>query len=471
MDDSENGIKVRRASEESIGADAGRTGGDRTDNQQLSSEELADLFDSSEKEEGPQRGRINQERRDKRLDEVASAKDTLRRQRVWAAPIPPLMSLRNALLLSLIELGILAGGYWFLGRLQGIDRLAYVAVMAVPLVAVNFVPLLSTDIARRMNGTRHALVEAALYMVLIAGFYVWQFGLTDVLPFAYAAMIILLLEIGGAISADQVNRVSDGVVQRDSSSLLRRQVDGLRRRFGGESLLYVSVPAGLIVATLFGLPQNWTPQDAIGLAIRVSLALAGTVLLGFLVRGCAHMSDPMYRRPDPVDKAPMPMTFTPGEGRGESGLAECATTNAATTCDGREDVSQEETDYVLADMITDIRTAYFFNASHNVVLFGVCVLILASLRNIQIGIVYAVAALCVFHLAFAQLPYGIGQSALVLRILEEYDGITRLNVKERLEKLAPLAPPGNLIRGLLLTGTGGGVLYLLGVELLKLAMK
>ena len=328
-------------------------------------------------------------------------------------------------------------------------------------------PTASAWVTGNENRAARTVAESALFVSLFVAFSYWVFGSRGLGSWiGYAAALTLILEIGSRLVERYVQATLNRIIRNVSYRDLMTDARSVEKMFRGELVLYLPVPAGLVIGTVVALLENWGPSAALRFSIELVLALASLVLLFFLITAFARMTDALFRE-DAVSSVSLAEGPVRSGALGSLGkIFRFFVPSPQVDQDG-----QEQKDLSLAYMISDLRKAYLYDSAHNVILLVSFAFIMAAMSKISIGIQWVVLALVGLGFIFGQLPYIIGQSLLHEKILDRYEGVKRAEVAEQLRKNAPLFPTVYFLAALFTTGTAGGLLYFLMDQFLRNALK
>lgn len=273
------------------------------------------------------------------------------------------------------------------------------------------------------------LFETIFFMVLILFFYLWSIGpIIFSVWIIYALILILLLEIGSHF-VDLYNTTIQNRLSNNSLwEKLSKDVEIINKMIHDEPIMYISIPLGLIIGTLVGIVLKWTPQLSIIFSIQIILILASIVIIYFLLISFKRMSQSLYQNEKFISL--------------------------------RKYSHDQDNEYLeLANMIAELRKIYLYDAMHNVFLFIGFLAILLNLTGVTFNIRLLVINAFLMSFLFNQLPYVIGQKSLHNKILENYKGIERADIAEKLKKYSPLYPTSDFLTTLITSGTAGGLIY------------
>jgi hypothetical protein len=180
------------------------------------------------------------------------------------------------------------------------------------------------------------------------------------------------------------------------------------------------------------------------------------VLLWELGRNAVRMADPLYESPSPSESRSVRRRLS-----GRRGPV-INPKNVGTP--GSEEFVRAWNDAACA--LADLRQTVLWSSVYaSSVLIGLVLTVLSlTLKTIErpglIGL------LVLFFLAI-QVPYVIGQARLHGELLKPFEGVRRADVREQLNKYAPVFPKFQSLTALTTTGTAGGLLYLMLDSLAK----
>lgn len=347
---------------------------------------------------------------------------------------------------------------WWIGS----SDLLFIAQMGLLTTTLCLIPTVAYLLVGERRIVARVIVETLLFVALLLGFSLWVFG-TAVLRIwiAYAVTVILLLEAGGHMIqwylVSTLERLSTSVLFTGVQSASR----ALERMFHRETILYVSVPLGLIIGTTIGLIRTQSSQAIIILSLQLVLLMASFILLCFLIYAFVRITDPLFVRTS--TSLPEISEERLRGGAGPSGKV----FRVVAPISQPDTVDQKQRDFDLASVVTDLRKIYLYDALHNLILivaFVATMLVLWGVTiDIRLFIVGAVGGAFVFN----QLPYMIGQSRLRREVLKNYRNAKRVDMEEELKKYAPLFPKWDFLINSVSPLSAGGFAYFLFTSLLN----
>jgi len=306
------------------------------------------------------------------------------------------------------------------------SRFASNALLLAGLLAC--VPIFSRKIADSRGRPLLVFVESFMFIAVIAFWALWVGGL-GVFGYwlAVLAAFILVLEIGSNLlqtfKEDAVERFEkcpwevsrEIAVDIDNMSHLGRWA-------------YVSVPLGLILGTVIALFRRHPDASGFRYCYGMAIVLASIYLACTIVHIFIQMCRPMFSRSAPPT-----------------------------------DAGQDIRDFEAAMVITALRGVYLYEALHDVVLFGLLIVIGLSLLGVSLlhnwftAVLVAAAAVYVLN----QLPYTIGQMSMHRAVVRGYSETQRVELLKKLGESAPVGPAQSFIAAQLGSGTVGALLYAL----------
>jgi len=384
-----------------------------------------------------------------------------------AAPPPPGRGLFLAI--GLTALIILIGAFFLLAAKWGQSKALFAGQMALITLAVCLVPTIASGLIQNRGRVVRILTETALFATLLVTFSYWLFGAGGLgVWIAYALALTLLLEVGSHIIERYIAKTAERISQSAYFTNLRHDAEAIQKMFRREAVLYVSVPLGLISGTAVGLFGDWTKQATIIFCVQLVLGFAGIILAAFLINGTIRMSAPLLK-PSPA-KTPAANEDTSRQASGLFGqIGKLFKPLLPHPQTGTED--QQERDLSLALIATDLRKAYLYDSIHNIILSVAFASAIASLWGITVDMKQMLQWLLGLGLVFSQVPFIAGQLFLHETLLDRYEGTRRMEIAERLKKIAPLFPTIDVLTSLFATGTAGGLFYFLLDQSIKNALK
>lgn len=351
-----------------------------------------------------------------------------------ALPAPPAPSPSFPLLLTFIS--IIVGALLLLFWWSDNTRFFFVSQMMLVTITICITPSIAHHLTKQWGHFTHMTLEIALFIVLLFVFSVWLLGKNALgVWIVYAIGLILLLEVGSHLVKQNKEVTLNRLSQITSYSSLQNDAKTFERMFLAEQILYIPVPFGLIVGTIFGLIRSWTPQATIIYSLLLILLFASFVLIYFLIVAFRQMSNPLLKNNE--------------------------VSSAAELKD------QEQRDLDLSSNITGLRKIYLYDAMHNVILLVAFAAIVVSLLGIVVNTKWLIGGLIGGSFLFNQLPYVIGQYQLHEKVLEKYEGMNRVEMREKLKKYSPQVPTSTFLGALFTTGTTGEIIYFMLNQLIK----
>jgi len=348
----------------------------------------------------------------------------------------------------------------------GIPRLLFLAQIGLLTATVCAVPTIASKVAGEQRRFARMALQILLFVSLIVGFALWVLGTSAMgIWIVYAVGLVLVLEVGGHVNQwyveSTLGRLSDSAV----ANLIATPRSAIEKMFHHESILYVSVPLGLVAGTIAGLLRQQSPQDIIGLCLHIVLLGASAVLLWFLLYACVRMADPLFSRAHVI--YPMIANELRRERTGRSGTGLTVIAPDTPTETG----NQEQKDFDLASVVTDLRKIYLCDALHNLILLVAFAAVLLSLWGLNIDVKSFVVAAAGGAVIFNQLPFMVGQLRLRGEVLKNYRNSKRIDMAGQLKAYAPLYPTLEFLVALVSSPTAGGVLYVLCSNLIDNTLK
>jgi hypothetical protein len=381
----------------------------------------------------------------------------------FAAPAmrvaPPLLSWRKWTAVAALGLMVLAAlsGVWLAARPSSPwrGRLLFAGQMALLTAALCLTPTLAYHLTKRWRRAARVVLETWLFTSVFVLFYLWLWGDEGLGEWLrYAVGLLLLIEVGSNL----VERHKLKTIERLRGSKLfvnlRPDAETLERMFRHELAIYVPVPCGLVIGTVWGLARGWPPQATVSFSVQIVLWLTSLVILYFLVKGFARMSDSLFKDSD----LPPTQVVTPPKAkrlRGGKKFRLSASVKAST----REGRRRKVLD--LAVTIADLRKVYLYDSAHNVALLIAFTAVALKLQGVGIDEKTLLLLLLLFSFGLNHLPYIIGQSRLHEKVLEPYYGVERAEINAKLKEHAPYFPRWEFLAVLLTSSPAGGVVYFL----------
>jgi hypothetical protein len=340
---------------------------------------------------------------------------------------------------------------------------AFLAKMTLLTGVVCVVPSFAFQVTKHRGRAVRVVLEATLFVATIILFGIWLIGTSDVgrwIP--YAIGLVLVLEVGSHL-LDR-NRLATLERLRSTNQLksLESEAKVFDRMFRNEVALYVPVPISLVIGTVLGLMREWRPEATLVFSVTLTLIFGSAVLLYFLLVTSLRMSTALLKISDiPTSSA----TDEVREGRIQKIVRSLFFFLSAPQSERQADRKKRELD--AAYTVADLRRMYLYDAVHNVILLVAFAGVALKLLGVGISAAWFLGLLIPLSLGLNQLPYMIGQKRLHNAILARYTGIEGAKMAAELKKYSPLFPKPDFLAAFFMTGTGGGVVFLLLEESVK----
>ncbi len=301
------------------------------------------------------------------------------------------------------------------------------------------IPLLAAKFTKARGRVYQSVAEIVLFTTTTIGIGYILFGFKGNNRWIlYALAIVLFLEIGANLIDFIRGSIFHRIDKTQQYKVLRKDAVSFDVMFNYEKILYAALPLGIVLGALIGAFQNTTQTEVTLLSIRAIALSAFLILVFFTIKSLRQMIVPMYRLTNLFNQAPV---FTSSQ---------------------REDNREKEEKIIsLAFMSTELRKLYLFDSAHNILLMFLFSYTFIMTYGAAIEFKYLILFLIATNILFSQFPYVLGQYLLHQQALEQFEGIPRVDVDEKLNKYAPLYPTFPFLAALLTSGTAGGLAFYL----------
>lgn len=310
----------------------------------------------------------------------------------------------------------------------------------VTALMLTYIPTLAARIVRDTNKAFLAFMEILLFTIVICIVAILLFKFKgNGVWIIYSIATISILDIGAHIIDYVRERTLKRVYNNRQYRLLLTEAKSFENMLEREKLLYIALPAGIIVGTLIGVFTKKSQLVIFLLCIRIITLIASPIQLFFIVKSIQQMIIPMYYAIIPPRIKPI---FSLNE---------------------RKNFQKEEHEILSSSiMSTDLRKLYLFDISHNILLLIIFILTFSYTYGFVLGYQWIVILILASMMLFSQFPYTIGQYFLHQKVLDWYEGLSRAEINKWLNENIPLFPTFDFLTAIFASGTAGGlILYLL----------
>ncbi len=271
--------------------------------------------------------------------------------------------------------------------------------MVIFTVAICLMPTLAHWLTKKQtqqsNILARSLVEIILLMTLILGFIVWVFGFSVLKEewIIYSTVLIVILEVGASLIEYLKNKLC-----KDLKKRFINQGDKVENFFKKETIIYAPVPFSLITGTIFIWLIDDTPESIILLSLKLFLIAFTLFIFCFLCIEFYQIGNSLLGIIKEDDKGKFLL--------------------------GIPKIPDNQYHIELAQIFTEIRKIYWYDATHNTILIIGLVIILGWIPKTNFTLIEDLIkfrmVLLVVVLCFDLLSYPCGQTAFHDMISEWY---------------------------------------------------
>lgn len=318
---------------------------------------------------------------------------------------------------------VFALAYWGTAALANVN-----AYSSIGLIAFAAVLLLVTPLVRDLTRERSAFTFITANTIALIAIVVF-FGLVIFRPhvsarwIGSACVLIMLVQFGSfAFAVYRRNMLKRLFLNR----VPERVTDQLDGRFQAHSLSYLGIPAGCLAGAVVAATRSATPSETIRIGVMFVLGCLALGIAAFLVRGSSALAR-LYLRED----ASTGLQVRYDKKDSLVVIAQALNPQAKKSFDQLIDA------VVIA---SDVRRMFLINQYQQLAVFAACVAALLFVLRGSIAAGPAIVSFVVVSIITAQLPYVFGQQRARAMVLDRSRGAEREELRERLDKVAPLAP-------------------------------
>lgn len=315
-------------------------------------------------------------------------------------------------------------------------KIQFISQVVIFLVAICLTPTLADYLTERCSRAIRVLVETIIFIFLILGFNIWIFGISIFGIWIFPTiLLILILEIGSNI-VEHIKIVTlNNLANEITFEQVKNQAEALENMFLIGLSIYIPVPLSLIIGTMKVWFFNQTPKENILFSAKLFLLLFSLFILFFLCMAFVRMSDTLFHDSD---------VSSPKLNKEKKDFIGMIVKLVRVIVPPKFKRNSEEEAIELACTVSDLRKIYLYDAIHNSTLLIASTTVLFWLLGIKFNQIWVIGSLISTISFFNLLPYAIGQTALHNKILEQYQGIKRIKLLEKLRKYSPRFPFFNL---------------------------
>jgi hypothetical protein len=379
---------------------------------------------------------------------------------------PPIFSIVSAIVaLAIVALFIL--GAFFSG--------GYISLSAKTIALLIFLAILPTlsTVLKKLGQLIAVIFQSLFATLIVVGYVIWTIGSNALgVWIGFLFCFLLLLFIGSYILELQKKRVLHRLTGTNKYQLAINEAERLESTLKLGILLYLSIPLGVIISIGYGWIMGKSEVAAVVLIVPTTLITASLFLMIMLITSANSMSNSLILlEPGNLEEITVeknsPSFFK-------------AFVSKLFKLSLPEYPKQGELDYTRAlnmtCMVSDLRKLYFYDSIHNsTLLFGFSAATVSFVSSLEIvgSIKWFIGIFLLLLFLFSYIPYSIGQFHLYEEILDAYqlDGLERNNLKKKLKEISPPYPLLEFGTALFASGTVGGLIMFLIIEILKNAAK
>ena len=342
------------------------------------------------------------------------------------------------------------------------SRLPFTISVVGLMVLICSAPVVSGNSRRALR----VLIETLIVIGAVALFLWSQFGAQVMGKWIlYTTAIVLVLEIGAHLvewnKDDSIKRLSQW---SDLFKFLESDTSLLDKLFRRQQITYLAIPLGFLIGLHTGLFFGYSDAMTFAVCLIAILLLASLALTYFLINSFVRMIDPILTTEEVYSRA---VTTTVPKSKAKAIIAGI---QLLIIVPSDVDEKSDNTDLDLAHAATGLRKIYLFDSLHSTLLLLAFVGIILNFAGVNITLTRVFGSLIVAPLIFCQLPFSVGQTRLHRQLLWRVKGSEEVEVRKKLDAVAPRFPRFQLLSSLATTGTGS-LLYFLLEELIKNRLK